>query len=75
MQAEKIFSNAMATSPITVEDVARVVLKAMRDERPRWRYVVGQRAKLVINARRLLPEEFFDRVYFGEVMRRITKQG
>lgn len=74
-QAEALFYAAMDSSPITVQDVAQAVWRAVSEPRPRWRYPVGRRARLVINARRILPGEMFERLYFGEVMRRITETG
>lgn len=74
-RAEAIFRKAMDTSPITTRDVAQVVYRALSEPRPRWRYLVGRRAGLVVMARKLLPSELFNRVYFGAVMRRITDAG
>ncbi|HRX01515.1 MAG: SDR family oxidoreductase [Anaerolineae bacterium] len=71
-QAQTLFYNAMESSKITVEDVAGAVFRAISEPKPRWRYVVGPRAKLVISARRYIPGELFERFYFGEVVKRIT---
>jgi hypothetical protein len=49
------------------------VHKALTARRPRLRYIVGRRAGLVISLRRHLPGELFERIYFGEAVRRVTK--
>lgn len=74
-QAQALFYDAMESSKITVEDVAGAVYRAISEPKPRWRYVVGPRASLVIAARRYIPGELFERFYFGEVMRRVTNSG
>ncbi|HEY63317.1 MAG TPA: SDR family NAD(P)-dependent oxidoreductase [Caldilineae bacterium] len=71
-RAEELFDQAMRSSPITTRDVAEAVYRAITDRRPRWRYMVGWRARIVIGLRRYVPEELFNRLYFGEVMRRVT---
>lgn len=72
-QAEALFYAAMESSAITVEDVAYAVYRAVSEPRPRWRYLIGRRAKIVVTARRFLPAQLFDRVYFGGVVRRVTE--
>jgi NAD(P)-dependent dehydrogenase (short-subunit alcohol dehydrogenase family) len=71
-RAERLFDQAMASSPTTASDVARAVERALRARRPRLRYVVGRRAALVIALRRHIPGEIFERLYFGEILRRVT---
>lgn len=71
-QSAKIFYQAMNTSPISPRDVAEAMNQIMTVKHPKLRYIIGQRAKLVIRLRRILPFEIFERVYFGEVIRRIT---
>ncbi|MEA3337599.1 MAG: SDR family oxidoreductase [Chloroflexota bacterium] len=70
--AEALFDRQMNDSSNTVQDVAAAVYKALSDPQPRWRYMVGRWARLVVNLRRIIPEELFAQVYFGEVMRRVT---
>lgn len=53
-------------------DVAKAVHNALTDERPRLRYVVGRRAKLLLAVRRYLPGELFERVWMKELTRRMT---
>jgi NAD(P)-dependent dehydrogenase (short-subunit alcohol dehydrogenase family) len=72
-RAEQLFDEAMDASPITGADVARTVTQALTARRPRIRYVVGRRAGLIIALRRYLPGQWFDRLYFDEVIRRVTK--
>ncbi len=74
-RAETLFSKAMDSSPITTRDVAAAVYRALSEPRPRWRYMVGKRARMVVAARKILPGEFFNRVYFGALVRRITGAG
>jgi NAD(P)-dependent dehydrogenase (short-subunit alcohol dehydrogenase family) len=44
----------------TPEDCARVILRALRAERPRARYTVTRRAAVLSFAKRLLPDAFLD---------------
>ena len=46
----------------SVNDVARVIVKAATTRRPRARYVVGAKARVVVNGRRLLPDPLWDQV-------------
>lgn len=70
--AEKLFNQVMESSPITALHIAKTVQRALTAKRPRQRYVVGQRASLIIALRRYIPGELFERLYFSEVMRRVT---
>jgi NAD(P)-dependent dehydrogenase (short-subunit alcohol dehydrogenase family) len=54
-------------------DVARAVHRALTAARPRLRYVVGQPAATVVSLRRHLPGELFERIYFGTLVRQITR--
>jgi hypothetical protein len=53
--------------------VAAVIHRALTDEDPKLRYMVGRKAKLAVALRRWLPGNLFERVYFGTVMRRATQ--
>jgi NAD(P)-dependent dehydrogenase (short-subunit alcohol dehydrogenase family) len=68
---EDLVEKALKSSKLTAPDVARVVVKVVTAPRPRLRYIVGQRASLVVALRRHLPGELFERLYFGEYLRRI----
>jgi NAD(P)-dependent dehydrogenase (short-subunit alcohol dehydrogenase family) len=72
---ERLSDRMVGSSPTKPIDVAKTVHRAMVAKRPRLRYVVGRRAGLVIALRRYLPGQFFERLYFGEAVRRVTKAG
>ena len=71
--SEQLFYRTMNSSPIRVQHVAEVVHRALSAPRPRLRYMVGWRAKLVVALRRYIPGEIFDRFYFGQVVKRLTR--
>jgi NAD(P)-dependent dehydrogenase (short-subunit alcohol dehydrogenase family) len=71
-RAEQLFDRTMKSSPITPLDVAHCVHTILSTARPRLRYMVGPRARLVVALRRYLPGQLFERLYFDEVMRRIA---
>ena len=56
----------------TASDVAEAVHRAITVRRPRLRYVVGRRARILVNLRQRVPDALFERVYFGEMLRRVT---
>jgi len=68
-QAEKM----LRSSRLTPADIAAQVLHAITVKKPRLRYVVGRRARLVLALRRHLPGELFEKLYFGELLRRATR--
>ena len=69
---EQLSDKLVKTSPTSSMDVARTVHHALTTWRPRMRYMVGNRARLVTSLRRHIPGELFEKVYFGEAMRRVT---
>jgi NAD(P)-dependent dehydrogenase (short-subunit alcohol dehydrogenase family) len=71
-RAEQEADRLVQSSTLTPAVVAAEVARAMTEPRPRLRYMVGGRASLVVALRRHLPGELFERLYFGEVLRRIT---
>jgi len=71
-RAEREADRLVETSTLTPRLVAAEVVRALTEARPRLRYVVGSRASLVVSLRRHLPGELFERLYFGEVLRRVT---
>lgn len=73
LRSEAMFNRTMQTSPIRTRDVAHAVYRALTDARPRLRYLVGIRARIVVTLRRYLPDELFERLYFGALMRRLTQ--
>lgn len=72
-QMEKLADKMVKSSPTAPLDVARIVRKALTVKRPRLRYMVGRRAKLVFALRRYLPGECFERFYFRQIIRMVTK--
>jgi NAD(P)-dependent dehydrogenase (short-subunit alcohol dehydrogenase family) len=72
-QSETESDMLVQASTATPDDVAEVVHRALRAAKPRLRYMVGRKAKLAVWLRRLLPGELFERLYFGLVMRRVTR--
>lgn len=60
-------------SSLTPADVAAKIVQVMQSKRPKLRYVVGRRAGLTLSLRKYLPGELFERVYFGEIVRRMKK--
>lgn len=71
-QHEAMVDAILQQRRITPADVASAVGRALDDRRPRLRYVVGWRVRLLLALRRLLPGELFERIYFGQVVRRVT---
>lgn len=69
---EALADKLVRTSSITPADVAQTVYQTLTAKRPKLRYVVGRRAKFVLALRRYLPGELFERLYFGEAVRRVT---
>ena len=59
------------TQPV---DVAWTILRALQAKKPRMRYVVGRPASVVIGLRRLLPDRAFERLYFGTLLRRLSRE-
>jgi NAD(P)-dependent dehydrogenase (short-subunit alcohol dehydrogenase family) len=71
-QHEKIVDDLLRRNRFTPQDVAQVVEQILRARRPRLRYVVGAKARLVLALRRYIPGEIFERAYFGLVRRMVT---
>lgn len=72
-RAEQEADKLVQRSTTSAADVAVAVHRALTVERPRLRYMVGRKAKFVLGLRRCLPGEWFERFYFGLVMRRVTR--
>lgn len=60
-------------SPTRPVDVAEAIHVALTAKQPRMRYVVGRGASVVILLRRYLPESLFERLYFGNQVRRLME--
>jgi len=71
-ESERLADLLVATSPTKPVDVARAIHKALTDQRPKLRYMVGSRAKLVFALRRYIPGELFERIYFSYAVSRVT---
>jgi NAD(P)-dependent dehydrogenase (short-subunit alcohol dehydrogenase family) len=69
-QTEKL----LKMSSLTPADVAAKVVEVMQNSRPKLRYVVGRRASLTLTLRKYLPGELFERIYFGEIVRRMKRR-
>ena len=72
-QLQGLMDQLARTPATTAEEVAKTVYRALTDKRPRWRYVVGRRTKLLITLRRHLPGELFERIWTREALRRVTE--
>lgn len=74
-QASEVLSDKVVarsrTKPI---DVAKTIHTALTVEKPKMRYIVGRPASAVVRLRRLLPEPFFERVYFGGMLRQLEAE-
>ena len=73
VQHEKMVDDILRTNRTTPVNVAEAVYQALTAQRPRLRYVVGWRAKLLISLRRHLPGELFERLYTWQLTRVVTK--
>ena len=62
-----------AKSRITVTHVAEAIYEALHASNPRMRYVVGLPASVMVLGRRYLPERWFEAIYFGLLLRRVTR--
>jgi NAD(P)-dependent dehydrogenase (short-subunit alcohol dehydrogenase family) len=71
---EALSDQLVQSSSTTTQDIARMVEKSLRAKRPKLRYMVGKRAKVIFMLRKYLPGEIFDRFYFNAIMRRITRE-
>jgi NAD(P)-dependent dehydrogenase (short-subunit alcohol dehydrogenase family) len=64
------FVNASTATPA---DVAALAYRVLTVSRPKLRYMVGWKAKLAVGLKRWVPGELFERLYFGILMRRVTR--
>jgi hypothetical protein len=53
--------------------VAEVVHGILKAQRPKLRYVVGGKARLILGLRRYIPGELFQNTYWSFVRRMVTK--
>jgi NAD(P)-dependent dehydrogenase (short-subunit alcohol dehydrogenase family) len=73
LQHESIVDGILHQNRVTPADVGKAVYRALTDTRPRLRYVVGWRAKLLICLRRYLPGQLFEQVYARQMQRLVTE--
>lgn len=71
-QHENIVDKLLSRNSFSAADVAQTVYRILTVRRPKLRYVVGAKAKLVLGLRRHIPGEWFERVYFAIVRRLVT---
>jgi NAD(P)-dependent dehydrogenase (short-subunit alcohol dehydrogenase family) len=71
-RGERLAEKLVAAAPTRPLDVAKAVYEALHARRPRSRYVVGLRPRVLLALRAHLPGEIFEKIYFGAVMRQVT---
>jgi NAD(P)-dependent dehydrogenase (short-subunit alcohol dehydrogenase family) len=72
-RAEALADRLVQRSRTVPDDVAAVIEEALEAPTPRLRYVVGRNAKIVLACRRQLPAGIFETLYFGQLLRMITR--
>ncbi|HUK15224.1 MAG TPA: SDR family oxidoreductase [Bryobacteraceae bacterium] len=72
-QHEKIVDDILANNKFTVAQIAEAVRRIVQARRPRLRYVIGTKAKLILAMHRYIPGEWFQNVYWSMVRRMVTK--
>lgn len=73
LQHEKMVDDILENNSFGVADVAKVVYGILTAKQPRLRYLVGAKAKLVVNLRRYVPGEIFQRIHWRVVRRIVTR--
>jgi NAD(P)-dependent dehydrogenase (short-subunit alcohol dehydrogenase family) len=73
LEGERLADRLVETSPTKPVDVAKATYEAIQSPSPRLRYVVGWRASLVLWLRRYVPQQLFERIYFGTSVKRVTR--
>lgn len=73
VQHEKVVDDILRAGRTTPLHVAEAAHRALTARRPRLRYVVGSRAKLLIALRRYVPGELFERLYARQLVRMVTR--
>jgi NAD(P)-dependent dehydrogenase (short-subunit alcohol dehydrogenase family) len=71
---EAIADRRTRASKIKPVHVAKAVHQALTAKRPKMRYIVGRPASIVVALRRFVPSGLFERVYFGLLLREITRR-
>lgn len=73
LESQRLTDRLVASSSTRPIHVAQAVHHALTARRPKLRYVVGWRAGLILALRRYLPAGLFEKLYFGEAVRRVTR--
>lgn len=71
-QHEHMVDKLLATNKFTTEDIAREVHRILTARRPRLRYPVSAKLKIVLALRSYLPATLFESIYWGSVRRMVT---
>jgi NAD(P)-dependent dehydrogenase (short-subunit alcohol dehydrogenase family) len=71
-QHEAVVDKLLANNKFTSADIAKTVHKILSARRPKLRYMVGFKPKLLLALRGLMPGETFERMYWGLVRRMVT---
>src|SRR5262249_32265522 len=72
-QYEKIVDDLLSRNSFTVTKVAETVRGILIARRPRLRYIIGPKAKLILALRRYIPGEWFENSYWSIVRQMVTK--
>jgi NAD(P)-dependent dehydrogenase (short-subunit alcohol dehydrogenase family) len=72
---EQMVDRILRARAIAPADVAQVICRALTVSRPRLRYPVGLGARTVTWLRRVVPQTWFERLYFGNIVRLVTRTG
>lgn len=71
--SERLADWAVQTSKTTPEAVARAIRTALATRKPRLRYLVANRARLLLAARGALPPGLFQRMYMHQILKRLSR--
>lgn len=72
LQHEKMVDDLLERKAFTTADVAKQVYKILNKKRPKLRYLAGREAKIVVNLRRYVPGEIFQRLHWRMVRKIVT---
>lgn len=73
LQHEKMVDDILARNSFTTADVSRIVHGILTDKNPKFRHIVGTKAKVLIGMRRYIPGEIFQRIHWRVVRRVVTR--
>lgn len=73
-QREEAFADELVnSSPTTGADVAAMAYHILTTSKPQIHYIVGQRAGIAVMLRRLFPQKWFETLFFGRAVKRVTQ--